>query len=316
MMDRNILVTGGLGFIGKNFCALNSDRYQSKFILDKVTYASDLDFYHEVLKPAGWVLIVSDIVEINKVDYLRKVENLTVVNFAAESHVDASFGNSDLFYQSNVFGALRTSEFCLANNYSLLHISTDEVYGEQVSDKASEEDPLTPTNPYSAAKAAADILVQTYIKCFNLNAKILRPTNAYGPKQLNEKVIPKAIDAALNNEQFFIHGYKDLARHFLHVNDLSEGIQKVLDNWNEDMHTVYNISGAHVIKIRELVEFIYKFYDRNLGLIAVTDDRPFNDEMYNIDDQKIRNLGWSPQEDFWQNIELLCLSESFIRRSF
>ena len=172
-----LIVTGGLGFIGKNFCKELNLQFSEKIILDKITYASDLDFYYNILKPLGWKLIVEDINSGRISEHFQDFKNATCVHFAAESHVDNSFENADEFLRSNVMGTQEIIKLCMQNNFKLLHISTDEVYGETVGHQADEISPLMPTNPYAATKAAADIFVQTHIRCFGLNAKIIRANN-------------------------------------------------------------------------------------------------------------------------------------------
>ena len=309
MMD--IIVTGGLGFIGKNFCLDVTDKFKNKYIIDKITYASDLDFYYEELKCRGWKLIVADVSQMNPCNKYFENSGL-VVNFAAESHVDESFTNVDKFIMSNTLGTQKVIEFCITNKHRMLHISTDEVYGEQVASSVDESHLLAPTNPYAASKAAGDLFVQTYITCFNLNAKIVRANNIFGPRQLKEKVIPKAIYCANKNEKFFLHGSKDLRRHFLHTFDFNRAIIAILDNWDSHESLIYNVASDSDVSIRDLVLKIYEFLGADSQLVLHGNDRPFNDQQYSIDDAKLRFLGWSPTKDFWEEVFQLCKSKSFI----
>jgi len=313
MTYGNLIVTGGLGFIGKNFCLHQNNFLGKKIIVDKVTYASDLDFYYSHLKQHGWQLVIADVNQMPNLIPLLDLKNLCVINFAAESHVDNSFSNARQFYDANVGGTLGVIEYCLATNAQLLHMSTDEVYGEVVNVAATELTNLNPTNPYSASKAAADIMVQTYIKCFGLNAKIIRANNIFGPKQLAEKVIPKAIRLATNKNTFYLHGSKRLIRNFLHTSDFSRAILKVLETWISDKQLIYNIAGTESVQIRELVEFIYNVCGASKNLIGNTEDRPFNDEEYLIDDTVIRSLGWEPSVDFWSEVRKLCEEKSYLK---
>ncbi len=312
MDEKPLIVTGGLGFIGKNFCQHLNDFKGVKIIIDKVSYASDLDYYYSNLKQGGWDLVVADVNQMNKLAAIFGLKDAIVLNFAAETHVDNSFSNARDFYENNVLGTLGVIEFCMDNNSRLLHISTDEVYGEVVEVAATELSKLNPTNPYSASKASADIMVQTYIKCFSLDAKIIRANNVFGPRQFHEKVIPKAIKLANERSKFYLHGSKRLVRNFLHTSDFADAVLTVLKTWSSDTSLIYNFAGADDIKIKELVEYIYRACDASLDLIGVTQDRPFNDEKYFIDDSAIRSLGWQPRIDFWNEIQNLCKTKSYL----
>ncbi len=313
-MDKfeNIIITGGLGFIGKNFCDFLDTDYKNKIIIDKCTYASDLDFYHEKLKKAGWKLIVSDINKISDIDELKGLKKLLIINFAAESHVDNSFTNAKYFLKANALGTLSVLDFVRSNGAKLIHISTDEVYGEVTEKPATEESLLNPTNPYSATKAAADLLAQTYQKCFNIDLKIIRANNIYGRRQLSEKVIPKAIKHATLKKQFNIHGNKNPKRHFLHTHDFARAIECIIKTWHTCPYRVFNISGEESFYIKELIEKIYDYLKAPKNLILTGKDRPFNDMEYLINDQKLRDLGWKPEVDFWPEIFKLCDERSYI----
>lgn len=313
---ETIIVTGGLGFIGKNFCNELSIDYKNKIILDKITYASDLDFYYSVLKDLGWKLIVDDLNSDKIADCFEALTKVQVVHFAAESHVDNSFKNAGDFLISNTMGTQSLIDLCLRFNFRLLHISTDEVYGESILSHVKESSPLTPTNPYAATKAAADIFVQTHIKCFGLDAKIIRANNIFGSRQLCEKVIPKAIKSASCKNEFLLHGDKPIKRHFLHTSDFTLALERLLTTWEVTAETIFNIAGDKNITIRELIEFIYEELSANSQLIKYGPDRPFNDQEYNIDDSLIRSLGWKPVADFWKELALLCSNRSFIERQF
>jgi dTDP-glucose 4,6-dehydratase len=309
--NKNIIITGGLGFIGKNFACEVSAEFDRKIIIDVVTYASDLDFFYSMLKPLGWELIVADINEIQNIPALQTLENPIIINFAAESHVDRSFSNAKHFLMTNTAGTLAVLEFCRRQKFKLIHISTDEVYGEVTGVGACENSPLMPTNPYSATKAAADMLVQTFTKCFSVNAKIIRANNIFGSRQLVEKVIPKAIMKAGQKEPFFIQGKKDLSRHFLHTKDFSRALMKILETWASCEHQIFNIAADNVVSIRTLVETIYSYQDAPLNLIQFGPDRPFNDSEYCIDDSRIRSLGWRPLECFEHKLRELCFDGEF-----
>ena len=302
-----IIVTGGLGFIGKNFAHQASTQFKEKIILDKFTYASDLDFYYSVLRPLGWKLTVGDVKHVStSLNNVKCSSNVLIVNFAAESHVDRSFKNAKQFLDANAFGTLSLLDFCRDYGHKLLHISTDEVYGEITGVGVSEDALLNPTNPYSASKAAADLLVQTYITCFGVDAKIIRANNIFGNRQYFEKVIPKAMYRASKSMPFEVHGAKNLRRHFLHTSDFYAAIMKILISWFDSDERIFNIRADSVIGIHQLVEHIYNFYEADLDLISTGKDRPFNDSEYQVDDKKLRNLGWEPKVDFWSALDTLC----------
>ena len=315
-MKTDLIVTGGLGFIGKNFCLLKHDSFARKVIFDKVTYASDLEFYFSTLQALGWELVVGDINSIDLSEKLNGLEECLVINFAAESHVDHSFNNARHFMTSNALGALSVAQFCHKNKYKLLHISTDEVYGEVTEIAADEKTLLNPTNPYSASKASADLLVQTYRQTFSLDAKVIRANNIFGPRQMSEKVIPKAIKFAYSQQNFSIHGSKRLSRHFLHVDDFSNALINIISSWRDVERYVFNIAADEAIEIRELVETIFKFCGANLSLITTGNDRLFNDGDYKINDKALRKLGWRPEVKFLPALKSLCLEKSYIDHAF
>ena len=312
--SETIIVTGGLGFIGKNICRYLSEHFSRKLIIDKVTYASDLDYYHDELKTLGWELIRCDINAIDQIVDQIPSEAI-VLNLAAESHVDKSFENVKDFISSNVLGVQKLATYCINANHRLLHISTDEVYGEQTEHAVDECCPLSPTNPYSATKAAGDIFVQTYSRCFGLDAKIIRANNIFGARQLDEKLIPKAIKFASGKQIFYLHGKKELRRHFLHTDDLARALMVVLRNWTSDTNKIYNIAGDFEVLVSDVVRFVYARIGCDDTYIEYTNDRPFNDTRYMINDNVIRSLGWAPNINFWSELEKLCDDLSFLKRS-
>ena len=311
MIVDNLIVTGGLGFIGKNFCERICGNYKNKYIIDRGTYASDLDFYYRILKGAGWELIIADVNEIGEISRIRGLENMLIVNFAAESHVDHSFSNANHFMKANALGTLSVLDFCRETNARLIHISTDEIYGEVIGNPATEDSLLNPSNPYSATKAAADLLAQTYARCFNVDVKTIRANNVFGSGQLSEKVIPKAVEYASLGKKFEIHGQKDLRRHFLHTSDFTSAIVCIIDTWDECEHRIFNIAGNESYLIRELVCRIYEHLGVSQDLVINGEDRAFNDTEYSINDDRLRGLGWAPKVDFWKAIRSICDERSY-----
>ena len=315
-MTNAVIVTGGLGFIGKNFCLAKYSQFSRKIIFDKITYASDLKFYFSDLQTLGWELVVGDINNIGAFEKLNGLEECTVINFAAESHVDHSFDSARHFMISNALGTLSTAEFCLKNRYRLLHISTDEVYGEVTGIAADEKSFLNPTNPYSVSKASADLIVQTYRQTFLLDAKVIRANNIFGPRQMSEKVIPKAIKYAQTKRNFTIHGSKLLCRHFLHVDDFSNAVTKIIESWDKTEKYIFNIAADETIEIVILVNLIYELCGADTNLITTGPDRLFNDADYKINDGALRELGWKPAVKFLPALKKLCLEGSYIDPAF
>ena len=316
-MSRVLLVTGGLGFIGKNFCKYFSFEYDEKIIIDKVSYASDLEFFNSDLKPAGWKLIVNDISNIKDIKDILGTHSIDIVHFAAESHVDNSFELSELFLKENTLSTLKLLNYINSSDAEirLLHISTDEVYGQVSGSAATELTRLHPTNPYAATKAAGDLLAQTYRTCFNLNLKIIRANNIYGPRQFEEKLIPKAILNSKRSKNFVLHGTKKVKRHFVHVEDFVNAIEVVFTNWDTDKFYIYNIAGDVSYLISNIVSEIYS----QNGLmpsqfIAIGPDRHFNDIEYHVNDSRIRALGWKPKKDFWKELMKLNQQSSVLEK--
>ena len=314
-MSKLLLVTGGLGFIGKNFCKLNNLLCDEKIIIDKFSYASDLNFYIKELKPVGWKLIIEDISNIENIKALQGYDEIDILNFAAESHVDNSFELSELFLKENTMATLKLLNYVKSSisKIRLLHISTDEVYGAVDNHPATELSRLNPTNPYSASKAAGDLLAQTYKTCFSVNLKIIRANNIFGPGQLEEKLIPKAIVFSKRRENFYLHGSKKIKRHFVHVHDFTSAIEIIFKQWEIESFHIYNISGDESYFISDVVDKIYSEngLDPN-EFIKIGEDRPFNDIEYKVDDTRLRALGWKPKIIFWEELSKLNRENSIL----
>lgn len=305
LKNKTILVTGGLGFIGKNIIKILNDT-NKVIIIDKISYVSDKKFLNSL---EGVRLIHKDIADFKIASHLYpdELEELVILNFAAESHVDNSFSNSIDFTRSNVL-ALHyfLEEIVKYSNYvKFLHVSTDEVYGDKYLQPRNELSNLQPTNPYSASKAAADTLVQTYHRCFNLDTKIIRPNNIYGSGQYVEKLIPKIFSHIQMGKPFPIHGSGNNRRHFLHTSDLLTAIHAIFEHWNNDS-LIYNISSDDEYSVNEILQMIKHHIAPSLEWVTV-EDRPYNDEKYLIDDARLRSLGWAPASNFLQ--ELLEISK-------
>ena len=298
-MQKILFLTGALGFAGKHYYNHFKDEWDKIIIFDKKTYAADQKFFLKNKRKKD-IFIKGDICDYKK---LKKVipKNCYVIHFAAESHVDNSFLSSLIFTKTNALGTHTLLEVCrFKNNKRITIISTDEVYGETIK-KKNEKSILEPTNPYSASKTSADIISQTYYKCFKLPICIVRANNLYGDYQHIEKIIPATVNAINNGKKLKIHGGGKSIRNFLHVIDFAAAIQLVTKK--SQIGQIYNIKGKFKIKIIDLIKKLSKISDKNISEFSnFVKDRPFNDFTYNISDMKIKSLGWKEKKIFNQEI--------------
>jgi len=298
----NVLVTGGCGFIGSNFINIMKERYpEIKFVnLDKLDYCSNL--YN--VNPGVSTFVKGDIRDNNLIGYLIKQYDFDAVfHFAAMSHVDNSFNDPKNFTLNNTYGThVLLDKFReLKPNVEFIHFSTDEVYGESTTDVPFSENTgvLKPTNPYAASKAAAEMIVQSYIDSYKMNIKTIRCNNVYGPNQYPEKLIPKFKQALRNGEMCTIHGFKsaNIKRAFMHVNDVVDAVEIVWKRGSPG--EIYNIASDDEITVLDVTKLIIKLnknteeYHRWIKYI---DDRPFNDSRYYISSDKLKSLGWSQKK--------------------
>ena len=306
------IVTGGLGFIGKNFTLKLLDKYKHIYIVDKISDVSDIEFYKQNLA-CNVQLLSQRVKDLRLKSYVELHESLDIYHFAAESHVDNSFHNGPDFVLNNAYDtAMLLQEICaFKDNVRLVMISTDEVYGESNDRPFVESDPLNPTNPYSASKAAADVLTQTYARCFGVNSITVRANNIYGCRQFVEKLIPRCIQYASQRKIFEIHGDGSQLRHFLHTDDFSSAIFKLVDNWDVLGSRIFNIAGDSEYSVKSIVSMIYGEFSVSDNFYRFVGDRPYNDKRYFVDDSLIRSLGWSPIIDFNSAISRMCSSLDF-----
>ena len=298
----NVLVTGGCGFIGSNFINIMKERYpEIKFVnLDKLDYCSNL--YN--VNPGVSTFVKGDIRDNNLIGYLIKQYDFDAVfHFAAMSHVDNSFNDPKNFTLNNTYGThVLLDKFReIKPNVEFIHFSTDEVYGESNTDVPFTEDVgvLKPTNPYSASKAAAEMIVQSYIDSYKMNIKTIRCNNVYGPNQYPEKLIPKFKQALRNGEMCTIHGFKsaNIKRAFMHVNDVVDAVEIVWKRGNPG--EIYNIASDDEITVLDVTKLIIKLNKNTEEYhrwIKYVDDRPFNDSRYYISSDKRKSLGWSQKK--------------------
>ena len=313
---KNILVTGGCGFIGSNFIHHLINNNESYFIvnLDKLTYAGSISNLSRI-PDSAYSLVEGDICDSGLVKSLfDKYHFDTVVHFAAESHVDRSIDGPSSFIQTNIIGTFNLLEHARSHfsktknkDFRFLHVSTDEVYGSLgIDGKFLESTPYNPSSPYSASKAGSDYLVRAWKSTYDLPTLITNCSNNYGPYQFPEKLIPLIIINCLNNRPLPVYGEGTNVRDWLYVKDHCEAISLVLKNG--EIGQTYNIGGDNEIKNIDVVKSICSILDEILPksdgrsyseLISFVQDRPGHDFRYAIDAEKIKtNLGWSPKESF------------------
>ncbi|WP_088292030.1 dTDP-glucose 4,6-dehydratase [Bacillus mycoides] len=302
-----VLVTGGAGFIGSNFVRYMVKKYPEYNIvnLDALTYAGNLENLKDVEELSNYKFVKGDIADRQFINQLFKEEKFDyVLNFAAESHVDRSITNPDIFIQTNIQGTqvlLDAAKNAEVKKY--LQVSTDEVYGTLgETGYFTEETPLASNSPYSSSKAGADLLVRAYHETFGLPVNITRCSNNYGPFHFPEKLIPLMIINALNDKQLPVYGDGLNVRDWLHVEDHCQAIDLVLHKGKNG--EVYNVGGNNERTNIEIVKTILKALDKPESLIKYVTDRPGHDRRYAIDATKLREeLGWSPNYNFDTGIE-------------
>lgn len=305
-----IIVTGGAGFIGGNFVHYMLKKYpQYKVIcIDSLTYAGNLETLESVKDNANFKFIKEDITDRNKIYSIFEDEKPDiVVNFAAESHVDRSIENPEIFLNTNIIGTSVLLDACKKYGIKRYHqVSTDEVYGDLPIDRPdlffTECTPINPSSPYSASKASADLLVMSYYRTFNLPVTISRCSNNYGPYHFPEKLIPLMILNTLNDKKLPVYGNGMNIRDWLYVEDHCSAIDKIIHNGT--VGEIYNIGGHNEKTNLEVVKTIIKELGKSEDLIEYVKDRPGHDLRYAIDPSKIsRELGWLPETKFEDGIK-------------
>jgi dTDP-glucose 4,6-dehydratase len=315
---KNVLITGGNGFIGSNFITymtnkhinVNFVNYDCNYYCSSTKNTEELNekhnynYYNKKLQDKDYLL---EVMEKHQID--------TIVHFAAQSHVDNSFFNSLQYTDDNIWGTHYLLESIrIYNKIELfIHISTDEVYGENENDDdiKTEKTLLCPTNPYAATKAAAEMLVNSYYYSFKIPVIIIRSNNIYGKKQYTEKVIPKFINQIINNQKITIQGDGSNKRSFLYINDVISAIEIILIKGK--IGNIYNISSADEITIIDLAKKLLSLmkninndnndnYDYN-EQITFIEDRKYNDKRYYICDKKLKELGWTKTTDLTDGLK-------------
>lgn len=309
---RSMLVTGGCGFIASNFINIMHERYPDIKIvnIDKLDYCSNV---HNV-NPGAARFVKGNIQNRDLlIALIEEYQFGTVFHFAAHSHVDNSFNDPLTFTMENTYGThvlIETMRHYLPN-VEFIHFSTDEVYGPSSPDKepfTEDTGVLKPTNPYSASKAAAEMVVRSYIDSYGMNIKIIRCNNVYGPNQYPEKLIPKFIKLLQNNKRCTLHGRNGayVKRAFIHVEDVVDAVDTVWKNGTPG--DIYNISSDYELSVLDVTKMIIKIMkdtDDIEDWVEYEDDRPFNDQRYHISSDKLRTIGWKPKKDIKDLIDFI-----------
>jgi len=309
---KKIIVTGGLGFIGSNLIDLLLKKNFYVINIDKATYSSNYYNVKEFKKSKYYKFIRLDIKNEKFKQILSRYKPSGIFNLAAETHVDRSIDNPDSFIQSNIVGVYNLLEsfkhFSKKNNSKLIHISTDEVYGDILSGRSDEKYPYEPSSPYAASKAASDHLVSSYVRTYNLPAIVTNCSNNYGPKQHPEKLIPKLIYNIINNKPLPIYGKGTNSREWIYVKDHCEALLKVF--FKGKIGEFYNIGSNKNMNNLEVTKQLLKESRKlvkigNKVKINFVKDRPGHDVRYALNSNKIKKkLGWKPKTKFSKGIKL------------
>jgi dTDP-glucose 4,6-dehydratase len=301
-----VLVTGGAGFIGSNFVEMAlTDQFpaiSSVLVLDKLTYAGKLSNLDSVTNNPNFEFIQGDICDVELVNKL--VANIdAIINFAAESHVDRSIENSSEFIRTNVLGTQVLLDAAKKHGViKFVQVSTDEVYGSILEGSWDENEPLHPNSPYSASKAAADLLARSYFVTHGLNVSITRCSNNFGPKQDLEKLIPNFINKLHQGKKVPVYGDGLNVRDWLYVNDHCQGIYLTLTKGSAG--EIYNIGGGTELTNIQLTNKLLKLMGKNESYINYVKDRLGHDRRYSVDYTKIRELGFDPSDSFEENLAM------------
>ncbi len=309
---KKIIVTGGLGFIGSNLIDLLLKKKFFVINIDKATYSSNYYNVKEFKDSKRYKFIKLDIKNKNFKNILFKYKPHCVFNLAAETHVDRSIDNPDSFIQTNIVGIYNLLEsfklFSKKNKSKLIHISTDEVYGDILTGRSHEKYPYLPSSPYAASKAASDHLVSSYVRTYNIPAIVTNCSNNYGPKQHPEKLIPKLIYNILNNKPLPIYGKGTNSREWIYVKDHCEALIKVF--LRGKIGEFYNIGSNKNMNNLQVTKQLLKNSKKLVKLgnkvkINFVKDRPGHDIRYALNSDKIKkNLGWQPKVSFEKGIKL------------
>ena len=309
---NKIIVTGGLGFIGSNLVDLLIKKNFYVINIDKATYSSNFYNLKEYRYSKNYRYIKLDIKDNKIKKILFKYKPIGIFNLAAETHVDRSIDNPDAFIQSNIVGTYNLLEnfkvYSKKYKSKLIHISTDEVYGDIIYGRTNEKHAYQPSSPYAASKAASDHLVSSYVRTYNLPAIVTNCSNNYGPKQHPEKLIPKLIFNIINNKSLPIYGDGTNSREWIYVKDHCEALIKVFSKGK--IGEFYNIGSNKNLTNLQVTDQILKNYRKKYKIgkgvkILFVKDRPGHDIRYALNSNKIKKeLSWHPKTSFTKGIDL------------
>lgn len=302
-LPRRLLITGGAGFIGSNFVRRILSRHPrvSVTVLDKLTYAGNLANLSDVEGDKRYTFVQGDIADPAVVERVASRVD-AIVNFAAESHVDRSIESPDAFIRTDVNGTFVLLEAARRFGHErYLQVSTDEVYGDVPVGSSRESDPVRPRSPYSASKAAGDLLALAYHATYGLHVNVSRASNTFGPYQYPEKVIPLFVTNAIDGHELPLYGDGRQIRDWLYVDDHCDALTLILERGEPG--EVYNVGGRNETTNRDLTGVILRLLDRPASLVRSVPDRPGHDRRYSVDCSKLVRLGWSPTHEFETALE-------------
>ncbi|KAM9999554.1 hypothetical protein ACTFIZ_008018 [Dictyostelium cf. discoideum] len=320
---NNILVTGGAGFVGSHLCIFLIKNYENTNIIciDNLEYCSNLKNLNEIINHKNFKFINGNILNKTLIDEIISNYKIGYIfHLAAQTHVENSFNQSELFFETNVMGTLtllESSKKYLNQIKKFIHISTDEVYGENSNGSIEDNTLLNPTNPYSASKASSEHLVNCYRISFKVPTIITRSNNLFGEFQYPEKAIPKFITQLLNNEKITIQGNGGNLRSYLYIKEIINAYDIVLKNGK--IGETYNVGTLNELSTIDLAKIIIDLFIKKESIIISKNDkisqnyysyyikyisdRPFNDKRYDVNFQKLKNLGWKTNISFEDSLE-------------
>lgn len=299
---RKILITGGAGFIGSAFVRLAVKKGLYPIVIDKLTYAGDLSRLKEV--KTKYKFYKTDICDKKKIEQIfRKEKPEIVIHFAAESHVDRSIKDPTAFIDTNIKGTQILADSARKTGTKLfIHLSTDEVYGEIEDGEFNESSPIQPNSPYSASKAGADLLIQSYIRTYCFPAVIVRPSNNYGPWQYPEKLIPRAILRLIMNQKIPVYAKGENVREWLYVEDCASAIFEIMKKAKPG--DTFNLGSDFEKQNITVVKTILNLLDKPGSQIEFVKDRPGHDLRYKLNSRKLHaEIGWKPQTNFEEGMQ-------------
>ena len=302
---KKIFITGGAGFVGSHVSEVFFENFKSSkiIILDKLTYAGNKAYLSSIIKSKRVKFIKGDIIDTKK--YARFLKNCDLaINIAAESHVDNSFSSPLSFTKTNTLGAHAFFLECIKSKVKkILHISSDEVYGEKITGTSYEDQLVNPTNPYSASKAAAEILINSYKYTYKKEIIMVRANNIYGIRQFPEKLISTSIVNLIKNKPIPIHGNGQNVRYYLSALDFANALIMLVKKKNRG---TYNIGSNYSDKNINIAKRICKLLNKDPNkYIKYTKDRLYNDKRYSVSSEKIRELGWKPKRILTDDLPMI-----------